>query len=106
MSDIGRATVTEAAANITVRERLDIEEWELRKTITTSIMNRFVTVNVSVLIIIAIIYIIDLFYIFHKVITPADRVITSNIIIAIIGATTVQFGAIAFAISQWLFPKK
>jgi hypothetical protein len=37
-------------------------------------------------------------------ITPADRIITSQVIMALLGATTVQAGAIAAIIARYLFP--
>jgi hypothetical protein len=37
-------------------------------------------------------------------ITPADRIITSQVVMALLGATAVQVGAIAVIIAQYLFP--
>ena len=41
-----------------------------------------------------------------KFITPADRIITSQVIMALLGATTVQVGVIAALIARYLFPSR
>lgn len=38
--------------------------------------------------------------------TPADRVITTNVFVSLIGATVVQVGVAIIAIVNYLFPKK
>ena len=37
-------------------------------------------------------------------ITPADRIITNQVIMTLLGATAVQVGAIAVIIARYLFP--
>jgi hypothetical protein len=37
-------------------------------------------------------------------IAPGDRIITEKVIMALLGATTVQVGAIAAIIARYLFP--
>jgi hypothetical protein len=39
-----------------------------------------------------------------KLITPGDRIITSQVFMALLGATTVQVGAIMVIIARYLFP--
>jgi hypothetical protein len=39
-------------------------------------------------------------------IAPGDRIITSQVLMALLGATTVQVGSIAFIIAQHLFPSR
>ena len=39
-----------------------------------------------------------------KLITPGDRIITSQVFMALLGATTVQVGAIMVIITRYLFP--
>ena len=38
--------------------------------------------------------------------TPRDRIITSQVIMALLGATTVQVGAIAAVMARYLFPSR
>jgi hypothetical protein len=39
-------------------------------------------------------------------IAPGDRIITSQVFMVLLGATTVQVGSIAFIIAQYLFPRR
>jgi hypothetical protein len=41
-----------------------------------------------------------------SLITPADRIITGQVITALLGATAVQVGAIAVIIARYLFPQR
>lgn len=102
----GRAAVVAAVKELSVQERIDLAELELRSEIARNIIRQFVRVNLAVLAIIALIFIVDEINTYLKLIAASERIIDSKIIMTIIGATTVQFGAIAFAVSQWLFPKK
>jgi hypothetical protein len=40
----------------------------------------------------------------YSVIAPADRVVSSQVIMTLLGATTVQVGVIAAIIARYLFP--
>jgi hypothetical protein len=105
----GRAAVAAAVAaveNLSVQEKIDLAELELRSEIARNIIRQFVRVNLCVLAIVALVFLFDEWYVYSKLISASDRIIDSKIIMTIIGATTVQFGAIAFAVSQWLFPRK
>jgi hypothetical protein len=42
----------------------------------------------------------------HRLISPADRVITNQVIMALLGAMTVQVGTIAVIIARYLFPAR
>jgi len=43
---------------------------------------------------------------FPQLFKPADRVITANVFMSLIGATVVQVGVATVAIVSYLFPKK
>jgi hypothetical protein len=49
---------------------------------------------------------LDEFNICLSLITPADRIITGQVITALLGATAVQVGAIAVIIARYLFPQR
>jgi hypothetical protein len=40
----------------------------------------------------------------HNLIKPAERIVTAQVIMSLLGATTVQVGAIAVIIARYLFP--
>lgn len=105
----GRAAVAAAVAaveNLSVKEKIDLAELELRSEIARNIIKQFVRVNLCVLAMVVVVFLFDALLVYRDVIHANDRIINSNVVMTIIGATTVQFGAIAFAVSQWLFPRK
>jgi hypothetical protein len=106
VESFGKELVARLEAGLSVRDHIDVEELELRKTISKVIVGSFVFINLIVLIMISAIYAIDTFLIHSKTLDHDGRLVTSNVLLSIIGATTVQLGAIAIAISYWLFPKK
>jgi hypothetical protein len=53
---------------------------------------------------IGVLWVVDQVYIAFRVIAPGDRIITAQVIMALLGATTVQVGAIAANIARYLFP--
>jgi hypothetical protein len=106
MSDEGQNIVLKLEAGLSFRENLDLQEWTLRKTIATTVMTTFLWVNCIVLALIIGMYVVDTVFIANGKIQHNDRIIETKVIMSIIGATTIQLGAIAFALSQWLFPKK
>src|SRR4051794_20449307 len=85
---------------------IETEEWFLRKEVTQKIVTSFIVVNVAVILMICAIFVVDTIQIWHGFIKSTERLITEKILITVIGATTVQFGAIAVSISSWLFKKK
>lgn len=85
---------------------IEQEEWFLRKEITQKVILSFIIVNVAVLLLISAIFIVDTVLISKGIIKSAERLVTEKIIMTVIGATTVQFGAIAVSVSTWLFKRK
>lgn len=51
-----------------------------------------------------VLWLVDQIDIVLRVIAPGDRIINSQVIMALLGATTVQVGAIAVIIARYLFP--
>lgn len=92
--------------DLSIQEHLSLEEWELRKDIAKKIIRTFVTANLVVLAAIAAMFVSDVVFICGNTIKPSERLIESKVIIAMISALTVQLGAIALAVSKWLFPVK
>jgi hypothetical protein len=105
MGNEGRKAVEEYNSILTVRDRLDIAELELRSEMAKQIMKYFIKVNFLVLLTVLLVFGADSFFLYWRAIDPVNRIITANVVISIIGATTLQFGAIAFLVSQWLFAK-
>jgi hypothetical protein len=76
----------------------------LREWVAAAIMVIFIVANGATLWIVLSLVGVDQHNIASKLITPADRVITNQVIMTLLGATAVQVGAIAAIIAQYLFP--
>ena len=59
----------------------------------------------SVVSMVFVMFIVDSILIARGILEPTGRLVDTRVIISVIGATTVQFGAIAVAISAWLFKR-
>ena len=97
---------------------------ELRKKVASYLLILFIGTNVAVAIVVATMAYVDHSIgneivsrattqpaVFEKLIASADvldksRAINSNVVMALIGATTVQVGTGVWTITQYLFPKK
>jgi hypothetical protein len=76
-----------------VDDEVALGDLEIRKKVTTHILWLFAAANVVVLAGLAIIYYGDLSLLQVGKITPAERIINSNVVMTLLGATTVQLGA-------------
>ena len=76
----------------------------LRKETADKILNLFKNANMVAIFAISLSMFVDYVFIGTKLIEPADRLINENIIMAFLGATTVQVGTIMVAVSRYLFP--
>ena len=63
---------------------IEQEEWFLRKEITQKIIHSFIVVNVTVLILISAIFIVDTVLISKGIIKSAERLVTEKIIMTVI----------------------
>ena len=106
MEDLGRQSVEEFESKLTVRDRLDLAELNLRSEIAQKIIAEFIRANYAIIGFLLAIFATESLFLFFGRLEPGNRIIGSNVIMALIGATTVQFGAIALLVSQWLFPRK
>lgn len=87
----------------TFDEQLRREDQDLRKQVATRIVWTLIGGNGITLIALAALVVLDQFNIADNLITPADRIVTNQVLIILLGATTVQVGAIAYIIAQYLF---
>jgi hypothetical protein len=97
--------LSEAAdrGGLTVQDHIALQDADLRKWMARRIMGTFAVTNVvTLLAFVGLVFLdqIDL----ASGLAPGDRIITSQVFMALLGATTVQVGAIAVIIAQYLFP--
>ena len=83
--------------------RREDEHWELRKRFTWNILRIFIWANAVVLFCIGAAVAIDLWNAKLSSDYFAHRIFDKQVLMALIGSITFQLGAIAFAISKWLF---
>src|SRR5262245_54298137 len=84
-------------ANLAVRDRLDLQESELRRQVAQKITWAFLAVNGCVIALVLLAIGLDHYFIHQKHMPSSERLVTTHLLMTIIGATTVQLGAIAFA---------
>jgi hypothetical protein len=90
--------LADAEVDITLREQ------KLRETVASEIFAIFKRANTVTFVLVAVLCIVDVVFLSIPV-AAYQRLITSEVIITLIGATVVQAGAAAFAIAVSLFPK-
>ncbi len=80
------------------------QDANLRKWMADRVVPAFLKANGWTLAAIAVLVVLDEINIATHLIAPGDRIITEKVVIALLGATTVQVGAIAAIIARYLFP--
>lgn len=93
-----------------VRERLSVDDEiklgdaQLRQWMTNRVVRAFGLANGVTLAALGVLVVLDEINIWLHLIVPGDRIVTPHVIMALLGATTVQVGAITVIISRYLFP--
>jgi hypothetical protein len=80
------------------------QDANLRKRVAYWIIGVFIGANLVTMVALGILAWLDQGNIQSKLIAPGDRIITSQVFMALLGATTVQIGAIMVIIARYLFP--
>ena len=83
--------------------QIRVEEQEQRKEMAKAFQSLFVGLNIIVLIIVIILLFVDQYNITRTM--PIDRLVTTEVLMSLIGATTVQLGTIMLTIANYVFPK-
>ena len=91
-------------ALVTTDDQVALGDLEIRKTFARSVIGLFVVANVLVLIGLGAVFSVDCLQIAAKQIAPDQRIVNSSVIIALLGATTVQLGAVVLTIARAIFP--
>ena len=82
-------------------QALERDKFEHKKRLANHLTWLFSLSNIVVLIAVAIVYYNDL-----RLADPSQRLITSEVIMTLIGATTVQLGAIMLTMAKSIFPTR
>ena len=89
----------------TVRERIALETHRLRIGVAAATLLTFCGVNAFVLYGVYLALTFD-FMMLSAHTEPYERFVNTTVISSILGATTIQLGAIMFAIAKFLFPSR
>ena len=92
--------------DIDVNTHIALEELELRKKTVKDVVDLFKKANFWVLAVTVGAVIADYVFIGTGLIEEENRLISEKVVMTLIGATTLQVGAIMISISTYLFPKK
>jgi hypothetical protein len=97
-------------SRLSFRETADFEESEIRKEseirteIPSNMMTAFLWINGAVFLFIFVVFITDCVFVIAGLMPSSDRIVDAKVIVAMMGAATVQLGAIAFGWRQWRVP--
>ena len=91
---------------VSVADRIALADAGLRKFVVTVVVVAFLAVNGIVLLGIWLAYLkdVDLLAAAGSNFKPSDRLVTTNLVMTIVGATTVQLGGLIVLIGKYLFP--
>ena len=90
----------------TVADTIALSDANLRQDVAAKIVQTFIQVNGVVLAIVAVMFAADCALLIHGKIAAPDRLVSTNALIPLISATTVQLGAIVVLMGKYLFPAK
>jgi hypothetical protein len=76
----------------------------LRRWMAGRVVRVFVQANCVTLAALGVLVVLDEVNIYFRLAAPGDRIITNQVIMTLLGATTVQVGVIAAIIARYLFP--
>jgi hypothetical protein len=115
--DVNVITLREAAdeSGLTVDQRIALGDAQVRQQVTQGNLDMrqrmargvgwtFGIANGVTLLGVAVLAGLDQWNMVRGTITTADRIVDQKVVMTLIGATTVQVGAIAFIIARYLFP--
>jgi hypothetical protein len=89
---------------LSVADQIALQDAEQRKAITGRMLQTFIAANTVTLVGVALLVVLDEINLWAKLAPAGDRIITQQVIIGLLAATTVQVGAITVIIARYLFP--
>jgi hypothetical protein len=89
---------------LSVADHVALQDANLRQNVAYWTIGTFIGANLMTLFALGYLAWMDQSNIASKLIAPGDRIITSQVFMALLGATTVQVGAIMVIITRYLFP--
>ncbi len=94
------------AGPITIAEKIALTDSRVRTHISYAVAGTFLMANLLILAGVAYVFHADDLDLAAKIIAPKDRIVTADVLIAVVGGTTVQLGALAITMGKYLFPRQ
>ncbi len=85
-------------------DRILLGDLEIRAKFARNVMILFAAANAFVLVGLGAVFWLDCAQLAAKEITPKERIIDGHVIMALLGATTVQLGTVVYTITRAIFP--
>ena len=85
-------------------DKIALGEHEIRKRFARDIIGLFVATNVFVMIGLGFVFWQDCVQLAAHRIAPGDRIIDAKVVMTLLGAATVQLGAVIYTIARAIFP--
>jgi hypothetical protein len=77
--------------------------WDFKKDMAAKIMRHTLRLNGWLVVALIAIFATEMSFIYQGKLTESARILNNGVLLALISAITVQVGAIAYAVSNWLF---
>lgn len=88
----------------TVSDQIALRDVAIREQFARTMMTLFGVTNVFVLIALGLVFAYDMVELRAGLITPSDRIVDARVVMALLGATTVQLGAVVYIMARAIFP--
>jgi len=95
--------ITQFEPNGTLAERIALSDARVRQHVSYAIAAAFLAANFLTLAGVAYIFETDNANIIAKIIAPEYHVINANVVMTVVGGTTVQLGALALTMGRYLY---
>lgn len=100
-----RISLEEASQPVSVENRIALGEHEMRRNVAYAVIATFALLNLTVFALLTWFDSCDRALIVAGKLEPERRLLSTELLMTIVGATTVQMGAIAYIVATYLFPK-
>jgi len=87
----------------TVQDQIALSDADIRRRVAVWIMWLFGAVNVITMLFIFVLFCFDQSDLSAKELGPGDRIVNAEVLMSLLGATTVQLGTIALIMARYLF---
>jgi len=92
-----------ATADLSVAEQIMLADAKIRRNLAYAIMGLFAAVNLATLAFVYGLFVVDQGDLAAKLIGPGDRIVNAQVLMTLLGATTVQLGSAMLIMARFVF---